>query len=220
MSEGFEGYTDHGSLLYSMAGKNLHFIGMASLVSGGAQTARFTIQSTRYPLVLARMLVGETLCVYNVFNEGGTTWFIDVAGPSARGANLLCYGELTYEFPRGPFGLRTLTDNGEVSFDTTRNPLWLSEVHTQYGETMTVANMGVTHSRTYTAPALSVYAAAQSTPGVGASGGIYMLGITRVQGGHSYSWTTAFPGAEPRPPGATASRVNHAVFVIESLGVR
>jgi len=217
MSSGFEGYTDNGALLYSTAGKSLHFIGTAALVSGAEQTARFTIQSPRYPLVLARMMVGETLCVYNVFNEGGATWYIDVAGPSARGATLLCYGELVYESPRGPFGLRTMADTGEVSFDTTRNPLWLSEVHTQYGETLTVANMGVTHSRTYTAPALSVYAAAQSTPGMG--GGIHMLGVTRVQGGHAYAWTTLFVGAEPRPPGATASRVNHAVFVIESRGI-
>jgi len=40
-----------------------------------------------------------------------------------------------------------------------------------------------------------------------------------VQGGHAYAWTTLFVGAEPRPPGATASRVNHAVFVIESRGI-
>lgn len=220
MSSGFEGYTDSGALLYSTAGKSLHFIGTAALVSGTSQVARYTIQSARYPLVLARMTVGETLCIYNVFNEGGSTWYIDVAGPSARGATLLCYGELMYESPRGPFGLRALTDEGEVSFDTTRNPLWLSEVHTQYGETLTVANMGVTHSRTCTAPALSVYAAAQSTPGMGGSGGTYMLGVTRVQGGHTYAWTTLVVGAEPRPPGATASRVNHAVFVVESAGVQ
>lgn len=219
MSAGLEGYTDSGALLYSTAGKNLHFIGLATFVSVTATVARFSIESNGYPLVMARLSVNETLCVTDVFNVGGKVWHINVTGPSARGANLLCYGELTYESSRGPFGLRTLADNGEVSFDSTWNPLWLSEVHTRYGESLTVANMGATHSRSYSMPAMSVYAAAQSTPGMGGSGGIYMLGITRTQLGHTYAWTTVSVGAEPRPPGTTASRVNHAVFVIESSGV-
>ncbi|KQW02208.1 hypothetical protein [Rhizobacter sp. Root1221] len=220
MTFGLQGFTEGGALLYSTEGKSLHFLGVAAYSSSPSTLmARYAIQSATYPVVLARMAVGDTLCIQNVSNGGGNTWYIDVLGPQRMGAVLLCYGALTNEPSLGSFGLRALTSSGEVSFDSTRNPLWLSEVHTQYGESLAVANMSAAYARSYMSPACSVYAAAQHAPGPGAAGGIFMLGIKRVAGGHTYAWTTAYAGTTGGSPSSTAFRVNNAVFVIESSGL-
>lgn len=219
MSFGLQGFTDAGKLLYTTEGRCLHFLGVASY--SGAHTAyiaRYTITSPAYPLVLAKMGIGDLLCVASVTNAGGNTWNIDVTGPTRGGAVLLCYGPLTTEGSLGTFGLRTLTATGQVSFDSTRNPLWLSEVFTQYGETLTISNMVVNYAKSYVNPACSVYAAAQVTPGPGS--GIYYLGVKRTSTGHLFEWTTYAPRTTGTgQAGTTASRVNNAVFVIESAGL-
>ena len=215
MSYGYENLTDSGALLATADAKCMHFLGVASLTSTVSTfVTQYQITSPMRPLVFARMAVNDALCIYRVTAQANSVWAIDVIGPQRATAQLLCFSALSTEPPAESYGLRLLMPDGQVAFDSTRKPLWLSELFTQYGATLTPATMAQTWARSYNLPALTVYAVAQATPGPG--GGIYMLGIKRSTTGHQYVWCTVSSGTGTP---TTANFCNNTVFLIESLGL-
>jgi len=215
MTYGLQIETDAGKLLISGDAKCMHYLGTASVNSDpSALIRRYQISASSRPLIFAKIAVGETVCVYNVVDAGGGVWTFDVVGTARLSGTFYCFAALTTESPLDAYGLRTYLSTGQVAFCSTRKPLWLSEVFTFTGASLSPSTMTATYAQSYAAVGMTAYATAQSTPGQG--GGVYYLGVQRTSTGHIHAWCTVTSGTGTP---TTALNVNAAVFVIETNGL-
>lgn len=203
MSFGLQVTTDSGEWVVNEQVPALHYLGQAVFVGAvgdgvaGEQIGKYRITSSAAPFVLLRMAVNSAASSGRVVNVGTNLWEIDVFGdPSA----VLCYGPLGSAAPQEPWGLRVWDAAGNVTFDTTRFPLWVSEVFSLTGSSGTFPNAapfpaGITLARSYTAPAIAAYSAGSYFRSIGAAGNpgsitndIRRLGWQRTATGYVPVW--------------------------------
>lgn len=211
MSFGSENYTTDGSLLTSSLGKNLHYVGTATLTTTTTTQASYAIVSVNEPMVFARIPVNSTVCI-SMPTGTSPNWTFNATGTGRLSSTFICFAALSTESALSTYGMRILTDTGEVSFDSSRFPLWISEIFTVNSASIAKTATQVAYANTYVTPAVTAPASAQATPGPG--GGIYILGVKAVTGGHVLEWCTVQSGTGSPP--TTLTNIDTTNVVIES----
>lgn len=230
MTYGLQITTNSGELLVSDTGKTLHFIGFAAKDASFVHDVQvqYNISSPgRRPLVLVRGLaVGDTIAVLSTLDLGNGSWGIRVAGTARNLVQVLCYTHLVLDEPLQPYGLRVLDKNGEVTFDSSRCPFWISEVfaHTQSTTDALISESGRTWAYTYNSPAVMAYACRSMTVRPerysSSTTTVLVLGIKRTSTGHQLYWCYSHLGTSTSPEDEpTYNSIDTAIIVSETAGV-
>jgi hypothetical protein len=238
MSFGLRVTSQAGDWIINEAGPALHFLGAATLlgVEGDGVVSetltRYRIASSTVPLPLLRLNVGQAGAVAGVVSAGGGNYDILVAGGAAA---VLCFGPLGSAAPVSSWGLRVFDTAGNVQFDTTRLPLWFSELFDVAGSSAASPNVAalpsaITLAQSYSSPAIAALAAGShffSQGFIGNPGTITVdvrrFGWQRTSSGYIPVWIYTSSGAYE------ATTVNythhcsgvaaHTTFVAETAGL-
>lgn len=217
MAYGLETVTAEGRLLTSTEAKNLHFMGYAwhHSTSGQADTRQYRITSVHMPVIFVRLPVGYRIVVYAMQQIDGNTWQFTVQGNGKSVSQFLGYAPLQWHAPNHAYGLRTIANDGTVSFDSSWNPLWIAEAPRAYSASVTSYQWYPhTFAYSYINPAFTCYNAYYATSEMQ----IYLLGIERTANGFKYEWVNANTGGAYGPD-TSIQFINSTVLVTETHGV-
>lgn len=238
MSYGLRSFTSGGEWVINETQPILHYVGAASYytTNGDGVSAElvdiYRITASRQPFVLARMAQGNAVGIGRVYLVTGTTWEIEVVGtPSA----ILCYTQLDTEAPLSSYGIRVLDGSSKVLFDSTRGPLWASELFSIAGSNAASPNVAalpgaITLAQSYTSPAITAFSAGNHFQSIGQIGNpgtitndFRRLGWERTATGYTPVWISTAAGEyeavtvnyDHHASGVSA----HTVMVAETAGV-
>jgi hypothetical protein len=238
MSYGLRSFTSGGEWVINETQPILHYVASATYytTNGDGVSAElvdiYRVTAARQPFVLLRIASGNSAGVGRVYLVSGTTWEIEVVGTPAA---VLCYMQLDTEAPLSSYGVRVLSGSSKVLFDSTRAPLWASELFSIAGSNAASPNVAalpgaITLANTYSSPAITAFSAGNHFRSIGQLGNpgtitndFRRLGWQRTTTGYTPVWIVTAAGDyevvtvnyNHHASGVSA----HTVMVAETAGV-